>query len=250
MKFTRVYNSTKFAQIYYVARVDFIKQYLYNESMPGFEIDTEDNLQILLNCFLTITEEFEGALKETSKTTSFLRKEYKDYFKNYVYDSFIDIIKEDVKTNHTINEKYFINLLNFENGFKYVSMEAFEILRFLIFKYLRNNQRNETKGNISTLIYDKKWHNLHYMLIQIVNPWYNYINDLVDSYFFSYVLYIRISYIFVFIVTIIIVTLNFWIIWKKFESQYINLVKKSFELINLIPEEIKNIIVSKLNEQN
>ena len=31
---------------------------------------------------------------------------------------------------------------------------------------------------------------------------------------------------------------------------YIDLIKKSFELINLRPEEIKNIIVSKLNESN
>ena len=46
----------------------------------------------------------------------------------------------------------------------------------------------------------------------------------------------------------ILINLNFWIIWKSFENNYIDSIKKSFDLINLIPEEIKYIIVSKLNE--
>ena len=88
------------------------------------------------------------------------------------------------------------------------------------------------------------------MLIHLIRPWYKSINELINKLFFSYVDGIMVVQISIFIIIIGLVTLNFWIIWKKYENQYIDLIKKSFELINLIPEEIKNIIVSKLNESN
>ena len=42
----------------------------------------------------------------------------------------------------------------------------------------------------------------------------------------------------------------FWIIWKKYEDDFIKSIERSFELINLIPEEIKSVIAEKLNESN
>ena len=56
--------------------------------------------------------------------------------------------------------------------------------------------------------------------------------------------------IIVFSFVIVLISIYYWIIWKKYENEFIKSIKKSFELINLIPEEIKNIIVNKLNEQN
>ena len=113
-----------------------------------------------------------------------------------------------------------------------------------------NNKRNKTIGNISELLNDFKWKSLHEMLIHLIRPWYKSINELINKLFFSYVDGVMVVQISIFIIIIGLVTLNFWIIWKKYENQYIDLIKKSFELINLIPEEIKNIIVSKLNESN
>ena len=49
---------------------------------------------------------------------------------------------------------------------------------------------------------------------------------------------------------LIAVSLYFWIVWKKYEDEFIDSIEKSFDLINLIPEEIKNILVAKLNENN
>ena len=59
---------------------------------------------------------------------------------------------------------------------------------------------------------------------------------------------IQAIYIIIFVLFIIIATLNYCIIWKSYEEKLHNLLKKSFDLINLIPKEIKFIIVSKLNE--
>ena len=50
------------------------------------------------------------------------------------------------------------------------------------------------------------------------------------------------------IVIIVLITLYYCIIWKSYEERFHNVLKKSFDLINLIPKEIKSVIVSKLNE--
>ncbi len=52
----------------------------------------------------------------------------------------------------------------------------------------------------------------------------------------------------VFIIVIAIVILCYLIIWKSYEESLSILLQRSFDLINLIPEEIKYLIVSKLNE--
>ena len=51
-----------------------------------------------------------------------------------------------------------------------------------------------------------------------------------------------------FIIVIVIFILSYFIIWKSYEENLTLLLEKSFDLIKLIPEEIKYIIVSKLNE--
>ena len=94
------------------------------------------------------------------------------------------------------------------------------------------------------------WVQLDNLLLYIVRPWYNNINNLLDSSLYSYANGNKIEYIVDFIIVIIIISLYYWIVWKRYEFEFIDSIKKSFDLINLIPEEIKNIIVSKLNEQN
>ena len=250
-KFIKVYNSTQFSQIYLLSRINIIKQYLYNDSIPAFNYYNEDINMIFTTSFYTMSDQFEEALKTTSKTTSFLRNEYKILFKNYVYENFTEIIEEDlIKTNSNKYRDILTNILTFDVGFKYICLDSFEDLRFISIKYLMNNKRNKAIGNISEVLNELKWKSLHEMLIHLIRPWYNRMNKLINNYFFSYVDGVILIQISVFIIIILLITLNFWIIWKKYESQYIDLIKKSFELINLIPEEIKNIIVSKLNESN
>jgi hypothetical protein len=228
-----------------------IKQYLYNDSIPVFNLYNEKIDIIFMTAFYTMSEQFEQALKTTSKTTSFLKKEYKKLFKYYVYENYTEIIEEDLIESYSIKyREILMGVLTFDIGFKYVCLDSFEGLRLLSIKYLMNNKRNKTIGNISEILNDKKWKSLHEMLILLIRPWYKNINKLINKIFFSYVDGVIVVQISVFILIIMLITLNFWIIWKKFERQYIDLIKKSFELINLIPEEIKNIIVSKLNESN
>ena len=58
----------------------------------------------------------------------------------------------------------------------------------------------------------------------------------------------RIIQISLFIVVIMILILSYFILWKSYEESLSVSLDRSFDLIKLIPEEIKLIIVSKLNE--
>ena len=42
--------------------------------------------------------------------------------------------------------------------------------------------------------------------------------------------------------------MSYFIIWKKYEESLSILLEKSIDLIQLMPEEIKNVIVRKFNE--
>ena len=55
-------------------------------------------------------------------------------------------------------------------------------------------------------------------------------------------------YIVVFICLIFLIIFYYLIIWKLIEQKLGIILKNSIDLINLIPQEIKNIIVEKLNE--
>ena len=51
-----------------------------------------------------------------------------------------------------------------------------------------------------------------------------------------------------FIVVVVIFLLSYFIVWKSYEESLELLLQRSFDLIKLIPEEIKYLIVTKLNE--
>ena len=68
------------------------------------------------------------------------------------------------------------------------------------------------------------------------------------SYYNSYTGKKQTYYIFLYAILVILISIYYWIAWKHYEDQFIDSIQKSFDLINLIPEEIKNIIINKLNE--
>ena len=238
--FITVYNSTKFSQIYLMTRIDNIKQYLYNKSIIIYNITEEGT--IFLYTFLNLADELKNTIKETSKTKCFLKSEYRDLFRNYIYGDFSKIVPKD---------NYYIKMVNItkkaENGFKYINLEIFDILRFIVENYYKDEKRNN-ENKISEFLNENSWLFIHQYLISFIRPWYKNIDKLINSAFYGYAgTYIE-NYILIFILVIIFVSLFYWILWRRYENQFFVSVKKSFDLINLIPEEIKNIIVNKLNE--
>ena len=86
------------------------------------------------------------------------------------------------------------------------------------------------------------------LLINLIRPWYKSIISIMTSCFYSVTDNLQVVYISLFTLIIIVYTLMYLIVWKSYEEKLHILLKKSVDLINLIPKEIKNIIVSKLNE--
>ena len=243
-KFTKVYNSTYLSQIYLITRVDVVKQYLFNKSIINYNFTEDMMLYTFIIHLIQIPEQLEDTIRQISKTDCFLKDEYKQFFVKYVYEDFSEIIPI---------EKYFEDYINYtkkaEIGFKSISYEIFEIIRFLIIKYTIDDERNKSlKNNISDLVKDPLWLNISDLIFYMVRPCYTKIIENIEKTFYDHVENKIVSYIFVFIIIIIIISIYYWILWKRYENDFINSIKKSFDLINLIPEEIKNIIVNKLNE--
>ena len=245
--YIEIYNSTLFSEIYLVTRVNIIKQYFYNNSITNYGFENEEEMKNnLLYAFLFMSQEIEPTIKELSKTNSFLEDEYKDLFKQYYYSNFTELIKEEIE--NVINEESNSDLNEYlKYGFASINLKIFEILRYLNIKYFMDPEINMEK-NISNLINHDFWYQIHVLLVRVVRPFYNKINNLISSYYTTYTKQRLNYYIFAFVILLVLISLYYWIGWKHYENEFIDSIQKSFDLINLIPEEIKNIIISKLNE--
>ena len=241
--YIQIYNSTYISETFLVTKINIIKQYFYNSSITNYGYLEEDIIKNFLDSFLLMSKEIEPTIKESSKTNSFLEDVYKDLFTKYYYSNFTELINKDVNDSDIYSElsEYI------DYGYSYANLRIFEMLRYLCIKYFMNSQRILDK-EISALINHNYWIEINKLLNGIVRLWYKNMNDLITSYYSEYVSKSVNSNIFIFIILLIIISLYYWIVWKHCEEQLIDSIQKSFDLINLIPEEIKNIIINKLNE--
>ena len=170
----------------------------------------------------------------TSNTTSFLRKSYKDEFSKYLNEDFLKVINMDAL--HIPNQKL---LTLFNQGFKPVFFNIIEKLRFVwIQEYM-------DKENI---LNDRRFSDIDFLLKYILMPWYEKVIELLNKESDDYLNGTKIVQISLFIVVLVIFIFSYFIIWKSYEQSLSLILQKSFDLIKLIPEEIKYIIVTKLNE--
>ena len=170
----------------------------------------------------------------TSKTTSFLNGPYKRSFSDYFYHDFNSMFT--MNTTFLTNNK--LKIL-FENGFLPVVFNIFEKLRFFWIQNFKNK---------NDIINDEKWVDLDFLLLYVVRPWYDNIIEIMNEDADNFLNDAKVVQIAVFIVIMALFILCYFIIWKSYEESLSILLQRSFDLINLIPEEIKYLIVSKLNE--
>ena len=244
--FIRLYNSTYFSEIYLISRMNLIKQYFFNTSITSHGFKESEMKYNFLYAFLLMSEEIEPTIKETSKTKSFLKDEYKKIFTKYFYGNITDLVKEEL-SNMENTPIYFFLVGYLEFGFSSVNSKIFESLKYLTIRYFIDPEIYSEK-NISNLINHDCWVDIHNLLLGVVRPWYENIKELMSSYYVSYTTKRFNFYIYAFVVLLILISLYYWILWKHYEDEFIDNIQKSFDLINLIPEEIKSIIINKLNE--
>ena len=236
-EFNLLSNTTHLSEIIILVRINVVKQYYFNNSLPLFNLNPGNNNLSFINSFFNISTQFSKSILETSSTTNFLKNDYKQIFKQFIYQDFSNFI--DIKNDSYIE-------LKSKYGFKPVIMETFEILRCLFIQYFLQNENNKNQPN--PLINDEKWYEIHLLLINLIKRWDdNIINEMNNS-FYSMMNNLSIIYLSLFITIFVLTTLAYCIVWRTYEENFHNLLKKSYDLINLIPKEIKSIIVSKLNE--
>ena len=242
-KFNDSYNITQLSHIFILIRTNIIKQYLFNDTLPILRSNMDIIQSSFYNSFFRLSTQFAKEILLSSKTDCFLKKEYKEIFKKYLYGDFSLLIEnQGIKNNSFYKERI-------ENGYKPIAMEIFEILRSITLKSLIHyNKIDDNTTNYHKFLNDEKWLSLHQLLINLIKEWNEDIVEIKNSFFFSKTDNLQAIYLSFFIAILLLVTLSYCIIWKSYEERFHNVLKKSFDLINLIPKEIKNIIVSKLND--
>ena len=241
-KFINVFNITQFSHVDTISSIDVIKSYLFNKKIPIFNVSVKDKNNFenpYFTSFYNLTKRLETMIISTSETDCFLKGDYKKTFTQYLYHEFSKMFplrKEPINSNL---------VLLFQNGFKPISFNIFEKLRFF---WLKTENEDEDLERHINILNNEKWADLDYLLTYVIRPWYYYLINIMNDSVGNYINNSKLVQITVYIVIIVILILGYCIIWKSYEEQLSVLLKRSFDLINLIPEEIKYLIVTKLNE--
>ena len=237
-KFLDVFNITYYSYVDIIINIDLSKQFIYNNTMPIFYYKNSetgiDEHSPFYDMFYTVSENFEQMIIKTFETSCFLKEDYKETLSFFLYKNFSDRVFIDTEYMPNLN---LLNLL--DKGFKPVVFNIFEKLRFVWIQCY--SERSNT-------INDMRWCDIDYLVLYVVRPWYGEVIDILHNEANHFLNGAKIVQITLFIVVIVIFILCYFIIWKSYEERLSLLLDKSFDLIKLIPEEIKYIIVSKLNE--
>ena len=238
-KFLDVFNITLYSYIDITTNIDISKSFFYDKTIPLFKVphSNQDGIDVgtpFYNFFYNLSHSFDEMIIATSNTKSFLKLKYKDNFAKYVYQDFSEMIK--VNTTYVPNESL---LKLFEKGFKPVVFNVFERLRFFWIKAFLEEQNS---------IQDRRWCDIDFLLLYVIRPWYDKLIEIMHEESNHFLNGARVVQISLFIVVLVVFILCYFIIWKSYEENLSILLQRSFDLIKLIPEEIKYIIVSKLNE--
>ena len=238
-KYIDVFNITTLTDSDIISTVDIVKSFMYNDSIPIYETQS---ITPFINIFYVIADYIEKAVVIVSKTDCFLEGEYKDKFIQYLYSDFSQYVNKDAKGY----ENY-----DLSNGFRPILSQIFEIIRYFEFQYLTkeeeyNSQRYE--GAVCSLINDQSWVELNFIIKNMLRNWFSNIEILMNDIFEDYVRKAKVVHTIIFVVLQCFLLLYYVIVWRKKFIEIKTVIQKSQELINLIPEEIKYIMVDKINE--
>jgi len=239
-KFIDVYNITEFTDSDIISTIDVFKSFLYNDSIPIYEVDSKQHYII---SFYEISNYLEKTMIETSKTECFLKDKYKLKFIEYLYGDFSELVKNNINVEEFSEQ--------IKNGFRPILSEIYEIIRYFGFQYLsKENYYNnlKTDSSIYVLLNDEYWIDLNNIVKYILRNWFNNIEKIMYELFGDYISKAKVVHTIIFVVLQCFLLLYYIIAWRRYFITVKVLIKKSQELINLIPEEIKYIMVEKINE--
>ena len=171
---------------------------------------------------------------ETSRTPSFLEGQYQQKFREYLNSDFTEIIKKK-------NIDY---ISYYKEGLKKSIMRQYDILKYISLRRLTYNISEDSHR----LLNETEWIELNNLVENIIRPWFIGLVQTLNERFEDFYDGTRLVQISVFIALLVVIILIYFIMWRNYEESLKSLLKISFDLINLIPEEIKYLIVLKINE--
>jgi len=239
-QFISLFDKTNYSQSDLIFSVNNFKSFLFNENIPI--INYKSTEIIFLNNFLSLTDRFEKSIIYISKTKSFLSGIYLKKYERYLYEDISELIDQEFYEYHKEELKTYVKY-----GLKPLETRVFEGIRYLTIKYC--NSKTRVNG-ISTIFGEFEFKLIEQIMIvhYFIRKWYDGILGLMMNSFYDFQSNSKFIYLIIFITLILIEIIYYTIIWKTYEEKLNALLKGSANLINLIPQEIKNIIIEKLNE--
>ena len=240
-KFISLYQKNCAAEVNIILSINIMKSFLYNKSIPI--LSRPNTREIFLSNFLNISYNFSECLFYGSTEKSLLGKKYLEKYLTYQEGDFSELLDKNYFANVGV-VKYV------KYGLKPIESRVFEIIRYLTIKYCNSSEIDEEYTESSELLRDEnlKFFEMHMLIKYIFRQYYEGITNLMMESFNEYKSDTNLIYIAIFICLIFLIIFYYLIIWKLIEQKLGIILKNSIDLINLIPQEIKNIIVEKLNE--
>ena len=239
-QFISLYDKTNYSQSDFILSINIFKSFLFNENIPI--LNNKRTEEVFFENFICLTEKFGNSFIYISKTKSFLSTKYKKEYEKYFFGDISELLDKEYYENN----KQILEIFS-KYGLKSFETRVFEVIRYFTIKYCKLKTRI---NGISTLFseYEYKLAELVILVHYIIRKWYDGILMLMLNTFYDYQSHSNFVYIIFIISLMIIIILYYSIIWKTYEEKLNTLLKGSADLINLIPQEIKNIIIEKLNE--
>jgi hypothetical protein len=242
-QFLLLFDKNNLSQTHFILSLDIFKSYLFKKSIPI--LNKTNTKETFYETFFDLTDKFEDSIFFTSKTNSFLSGEYLKKYIQYLEGDFSELLDRSYfEQNKNILEN------KIRNGIKPIKMSVFEIIKYLIIKYCNSSEILNEDDNISFILKEKefKLYEISLLLQMNIRKWYNNVLKLMMDSFYDYDNNGNFVFILLFAILIAFIILYYSIIWKAYEEKLNLLLKRSIDLINLIPQEIKNILIDKLNE--
>ena len=235
-KFVDVYNVTQNCQTSTLSNVDVVKSYLFNKSINLYE--DSNSTKIFYQTYKSISDKFEEMIIETSRTDSFLSGQYKNKFSDYINNDFTEIIINPIEEDKSF----------YTEGLKKNILRQYDIIKYISLRRINVHNQEEEEETPQLLLNETQWVELNHLVEQIIRPWFIGIINTLNKEFKRYYDESQLVHIAVYISLLVVIILLYCIVWRTYEESLKSLLKVSFDLINLIPEEIKYLIVTKLNE--
>ena len=242
--FINLYEKLNSAQFSLIFSLDVFKSYLYNNSIPI--LNSENIEPFFTKSFMDISEKIEQLFIYSSQTKTFLTDEYYEKYQNFLYRDISELLEKDFYERYA--EKYKIS---FEKGIISCEFKLFENIRSMSMNYYINIKKDENRGDSIAAILeenDSTFHMINSSVQYLIRYWYHGVIEFITKALEDYKEKSQMFYIIFFICLITIDILVYSFLWRYYEQKLYLLLKRSIDLINLIPQEIKNIIIEKLNE--